>query len=705
MRETDHAARRNAFQGLPMKRAESLVARSLESGSDFDDKIPEELKVDGDEVVGYLVKRLRKYLEQYSQGKAAVLGLSGGVDSSVAASIAVKAVGPSRVHLYYLPSDSTSRQDQEDVAAVLKALNVPKRNFQEMPIDPLVRAFTGAIGGAAKDRLVVGNVKARVRMVLLHAFAQSHKALVVGTGDKSELTIGYFCYDEKTRVVTKSGPRGLEELQRDDVVFSYDMNSGKLVESNIGDIFIFDYDGDMINFKSVNTDLLVTPNHRMLVHPSWPGRSKHLKPAFRTAEECLRRRNTILPVPAGWDGKKGLLTKFPVTFSQRHIERTISIEIEDLFFVFGLFIGDGSAIRGTAKVPAKSNLTRAEYQALARDRRGKFVQLSPGVSKPSMKVYDTYETDFALPSYTKNEARTQLVAVLEKYGIGYSLTKDLVRIPSKGLFDLFSQCGFGAIQKRIPPWVLDYPSEYLVFLARGLRASDGNQAGPEVYYTSSLRLRDDFVELCVKLGRIPKVSTKPPKVSRLKSGKVIRSSTSYAITYARAVMRTRKLDNSKARRIPYKGKVWCPSVPPFENMLVERNGNYAFCGNTKFGDGGVDVLPLGDLFKTQVRQLAAHLGLPKTVYLKPPTPGLWEGQSAEGELGIDYFLLDRILYHRFDLWESEEQVAKELGVPRERVERIVGLVKKTQHKRYPPEIFRVSFRSHGSDWRYPREWR
>lgn len=126
---------------------------------------------------------------------------------------------------------------------------------------------------------------------------------------------------------------------------------------------------------------------------------------------------------------------------------------------------------------------------------------------------------------------------------------------------------------------------------------------------------------------------------------------------------------------------------------------------TKFGDGGVDVLPLGDLYKTQVRQIAAHLHLPKRIYTKPSSPALWEHQTAESELGISYELLDRILYRRFDLWWDESLIASELKIPVASVEKVVESVKKTQHKRYPAEIFRLSFRSHGSDWRYPRRWK
>ncbi|MCI2415444.1 MAG: NAD+ synthase [Candidatus Aramenus sp.] len=125
---------------------------------------------------------------------------------------------------------------------------------------------------------------------------------------------------------------------------------------------------------------------------------------------------------------------------------------------------------------------------------------------------------------------------------------------------------------------------------------------------------------------------------------------------------------------------------------------------TKYGDGGVDVLPIGDLYKTQVRRLGAELGLPERIVKKPSSPALWEGQTAEGELGISYELADAILYLRFEEMRTPEEISQELGVDRSLVLRVERLVKTSQHKRLPPEIFRLSGRAINSDWRYPRGW-
>ncbi|MDG7013440.1 MAG: NAD(+) synthase [Nitrososphaerota archaeon] len=615
--------------------------------------------------------------------EGAVVGLSGGIDSSVVGALCVRALGKSRVFGLLLPSEHTPKEDVDDAQSLVESWGIRSAIVR---ISPILDSFSSALGGE-RVRMPYANLQARIRMSILYFYANKMDHLVAGTDDRSENLLGYFCYDEKTRVVTKQGPKGIGELKTGDVVFSFDPTTKKVKESKVDGVFVFDYNGEMINFRSRNADIMVTPNHRMLVIPSATGDCRYVKPVFRPAQECLRREYTVVPIPAGWDGVGGLPAELQVTFSQRHVVRTISVRMEDLLFVFGLFIGGGCAIKGTTVVPAKSDLARGEYQAQVRDTKGRVLALSRQVSGPRMKAYDTYETDFALPNYTKGDARQRLIRILEKYEIGYSLTKDLVRIPSKGLFDLFSQCGFDARQKHIPPWILDYPSSYLTFLLQGLRASDGSKGKGEAYHTSSSRLKDDFVQLCVKLGRMPKVRTRTPGTSRLKSGKIIRSPKSYEIIYPRKVKSGRTIRNSNAKKVHYEGKVWCPSVPPFENMLVERNGNYVFCGNTKWGDGGVDFLPIAHLYKTQVRELGAYLGLPKGVVNKPASPQLWPGQRATDEIPADYDKLDVVLSYLFDRKATPSQAALAAGVSKALVDRVLEMHRKTAHKRaMPPSL-------------------
>ena len=110
---------------------------------------------------------------------------------------------------------------------------------------------------------------------------------------------------------------------------------------------------------------------------------------------------------------------------------------------------------------------------------------------------------------------------------------------------------------------------------------------------------------------------------------------------------------------------------------------------TKYGDGGVDILPLGGLYKTYVRQLAKYLGVPAEIADKPSSPALWKGQTAATELGLDYDKIDPILHYRFDKWMKPEEIAEAAGVPERTVEEILRRVEVTEHKRLPPEIFKL----------------
>ena len=120
--------------------------------------------------------------------------------------------------------------------------------------------------------------------------------------------------------------------------------------------------------------------------------------------------------------------------------------------------------------------------------------------------------------------------------------------------------------------------------------------------------------------------------------------------------------------------------------LVMGTGNRteALLGyTTLWGDMACAFTPLGGLYKTQVRQLARHLGVPERIIDKPPTADLWEGQTDEGEMGVTYRDADAILYRLVDLQMGVEQVVGE-GFPQELVERIRTMVERSAYKRSMP---------------------
>jgi NAD+ synthase len=119
---------------------------------------------------------------------------------------------------------------------------------------------------------------------------------------------------------------------------------------------------------------------------------------------------------------------------------------------------------------------------------------------------------------------------------------------------------------------------------------------------------------------------------------------------------------------------------------------------TKFGDGGVDFSPIGDLYKTQILELAKAIEIPENIIKKQPSAGLWEGQTDESELNIKYQDLDRILLG-IELKLDAKDIAEKLGIDQSEVLRILGMVEKNVHKRKMPLIPKIGIRTLGLDWR------
>jgi NAD+ synthase len=121
------------------------------------------------------------------------------------------------------------------------------------------------------------------------------------------------------------------------------------------------------------------------------------------------------------------------------------------------------------------------------------------------------------------------------------------------------------------------------------------------------------------------------------------------------------------------------------NYLVLGSGNRTevLVGYfTKYGDGGVDLLPLGDLYKTQVWELARELGVPQQVIDRPPSAGLWPGQTDEGEMGITYRDLDQVL--------AAIEAGDTSDIQPATLDKVQGMVARSAHKRAMPPLFRVS---------------
>lgn len=124
---------------------------------------------------------------------------------------------------------------------------------------------------------------------------------------------------------------------------------------------------------------------------------------------------------------------------------------------------------------------------------------------------------------------------------------------------------------------------------------------------------------------------------------------------------------------------------------------------TLYGDSACAINPLGDLYKTQVRQLARAIGIPQVILDKPPTADLWLGQTDEGELGFTYAEVDQLLYLLVDQRYRPEDCV-EAGFTESFVKLVMEKVRRNQFKRLMPPVAKLTNRTVGYDFLYLRDW-
>ena len=399
------------------------------------------------------------------------------------------------------------------------------------------------------------------------------------------------CFDEETKAVTIDGIKKYHEIKVGDKVLSINPKTGKIEIKPVEEVIVQKYKGLMIHFKGKRYDFLITPNHRVLYQHNYRNSPSVFE--FRSALEMTKRNQFFLP-KGQYEGRNdayiNLLEKTDNPKLHWNVKNKILfMKTEDLFYLLGIYIGDGSLNLVTKYLPAKTGLSAKEYIRVARDpSNGRFISI--GDSENKLKRLSLgYGIFFDIPENDK--CRSKVENILRRNKIIYHTYKNIkngqsrIYFSSKVLFGIFSQCGHQAKEKKIPRWALDYSPKYLRYLLQGILDSDGN--GINAISTVSNFLIRDLIELCVKLGYT--ACFKEEYCKSFIQGRKIEGK-SYNFYVSKTPRRAYKRNISW---VNYDGIIWCLKVKDNENFLIERNGKIVFSGNTNkvYGEN-VDKFPI-----------------------------------------------------------------------------------------------------------------
>lgn len=362
------------------------------------------------------------------------------------------------------------------------------------------------------------------------------------------------CYSEDTCAVTRDGFKYWNAIKEGDLVLSVNPQTECVEYKKVQKVIRQHYKGKMIHFKSKSSDLLVTPNHMMLIKKN---KGKRLK--FVRADE-LTGRNYL---PLG---------------ETKHTEEIKNNYNPELFYLVGIFIGDGYLVP-TRKELQWSGFSHSEYISRNRDEEGKFT----ATVKPLTKIYESPRIFLAIPR--EDKSRNRVENVLKKLNIKYSAYEnEIYFVPPEYLCDIFLQCNKGASNKKIPQWMFSAPKNLLIQLYNGLIDSDGNwRHRRQNFCTTSDALVPQFISLCRLIGKwVTFRERKYRKAYFKKQNRVIIGKPSYdfSITNGEKIITDGSSDRINKKEIDYDGMIWCVEVEENHNLLIERNGKVSFCGNS-----------------------------------------------------------------------------------------------------------------------------
>jgi len=447
----------------------------------------------------------------------------------------------------------------------------------------------------------------RLRLDLTQLYNRGGGGLF-GSGSKTG------CYDAKTEILTEDGWKLFKDLTLKDRVFTLTQDN-KIELHHPVRLFEYDYEGEMIHFKSRVFDLLVTPNHRMVVDHKYKN-----KRMFVEAKDFKPYQHYI-PKGGVWEGEeKEWFVLPPVAilqgtgpqsrFSEQELQtiRQLKNEGKTIYQIAQNFNCNPVTIFNviTKENYGNRERVRIKFEApplkIKMDDWLKFFGfwLAEG-STDNEKIAPTQGYRVIISQKNK-EKRKEIKEVLNRLPFNYVEEKDSLIIYNKQLWNYLRQFG-NKYTKFIPKEIKNLSKRQLKILFDWMVKGDGHirkTNGQINYWTSSKKLADDLQEIVLKLGWIATIKERKKKTSQL-NGRKIKTNVVYEIgvhqkTKHFTFSHKDRIKN-QIRKIYYKGKVYCCEVPN-HTVFVRRNGKVTWCGNS-IGVVTINLPRIGYLSKTK----------------------------------------------------------------------------------------------------------
>ncbi len=415
------------------------------------------------------------------------------------------------------------------------------------------------------------------------------------------------CYDENTEILTEKGWKLFKDLSIRDRVFTLTENN-EIELHHPTRLFEYDYDGEMIHFKSRSLDLLVTPNHRMVVD------APNGKRMFVEAKDFNPNTHRI-PKGGIWEGEGKeyfVLPSIPIlqgngpeskfSAEQLTVIRKLKNEGKSIYRLAKDFDCSPATVFNICNDGGYGNRERVKIKSMTPRLKVKMNDwlkffgfwLAEG-STDKEKIAERHGYRVVISQVDKKK-REEIKNVLKKLPFNYYEEGTNLVICNKQLWSYLRQFG-NKYTKFIPEEIKKLDKKQLKILFDWMVKGDGyvrKTTGQINYWTSSKKLADDLQEIALKLGYLATITQMKKKISEI-NGRQLVSNTVYVIGIQKS--RHYRLREQNVRKIRYHGKVYCCEVKN-HTVFVRRNGRVSWCGNS-IGVVTINMPRIGFLSKSE----------------------------------------------------------------------------------------------------------